>query len=249
MFSTSTTTRGRYEMVDSLDRDWAYLVESSPARVRSWALRHQPFSGCVGLDDVMTAIRDDPDGALSALLSDTSAGDQLAGRVVLQTMLGKIVRMVSRDDTATSDDYVVAMWCRIRTYPLATRPRRVAANLALDTLKAVRRSPDGYAGARGVDPMSPDEVFDQICSQADARHTLDHNAASHVSGLQLIRTAAALGLIAPGTSSVLHSVYIDGLAGRDAATRHSIAPTTVRFRCSRGVRKLAEHAEVLLDAA
>lgn len=35
---------------------------------------------------------------------------------------------------------VAAMWERIRTYPIERRPRKVAANLALDTRQRVWRS-------------------------------------------------------------------------------------------------------------
>ena len=78
----------------------------------------------------------DPDPVLgrSAWPSPWTA-TSLAGRVVLQTMLGKVVRLAQAHPDVAVDDFVSALWCRIRTYPLTRRPRRIAANLALDTRK------------------------------------------------------------------------------------------------------------------
>jgi len=86
----------------------------------------------------MDAVRADPDAALLALLVLHRQGDAAAGRVVLQAMLGKLVRMAAPDPHATFGDFLGALWERIATYPIERRPRRVAANLALDTLKALR---------------------------------------------------------------------------------------------------------------
>ena len=76
-------------------------------------------------------------------------GDQLAGRVVLQAVIGRMVRMAQRDPRAGIDDYLAQLWCAISSYPLQRRPVRIAANLSMDTLKARIRTPD----ARPVSPF------------------------------------------------------------------------------------------------
>jgi len=56
---------------------------------------------------------------------------------VLQTLIGRMVRMAQRDPRSTIEDYVAALWCMINSYPRSRRPVRIAANLSTDTLKAV----------------------------------------------------------------------------------------------------------------
>ncbi len=239
-------TSGRYQLVDALNVEWARLVEEHPSAVRRWSLEHRALHGCTELPDLIQAIRLTPDDALHALLSECLAGDELAGRVVLQSMLGKIVRMVSRDKHATSDDYVTAMWCRIRTYPLTARPRRVAANLYLDTLKAVTQD---LADSAACLPMAPGGCFDWLCGRVHAAQLLDHNLVESWTGRRLISAAAELGLIDQNTEAVMRSVYLDGMSSHQAAMRHRISAANVRYRCSRAVRRLSENSEILLEVA
>ncbi|MBO0813222.1 MAG: sigma-70 region 4 domain-containing protein, partial [Microlunatus sp.] len=58
-----------------------------------------------------------------------------------------------------------------------------------------------------------------------------------------------LGLIDDPTRRLLLSVYAEGLSSADAAVRHGLTPTTVRFRCSRAIRRMAQHAVSIADAA
>jgi DNA-directed RNA polymerase specialized sigma24 family protein len=240
----------KYQLIDALNAEWAYLVDNRSASVHRWSDRHRALRRCRDLTEVLKAVSADPDEAIFALLSEVVDGaDELAGRALLQSMLGKIVRMVACDPRASSDDYVAAMWCRIRTYPLATRPVRIAANLALDTLKTVRRETAGSCRGAGCVPMPPDGTFDRICSHASAAQTLNHNRVAGLTGKHLIKAAAELGLIDAGTQAVLQSVYIEGMSSRQAADRHCISAANVRFRCSRAVRRLAQHSEALADVA
>src|SRR3954449_12847007 len=139
------------DIVARLNAEWEWLQAAAEAEIEDWVHRALAFADCHGLDDVLARIRRDPDPTLGLLLARCADGDQLAGRVVLQAMLGKLVRMGYRDAAAEVDDYVAALWLLIPAYPLARRPRRIAANLALDTLKAVRRE---RAAGRSADPRS-----------------------------------------------------------------------------------------------
>ena len=107
--------------------------------VSRWADRHDVLAPCGSFDDVLSAARLDSDPILAALLTEVSIGDQLAGRVVLQALIGRMVRMAQRDPRAGIDDYLARLWCAINSYPLSRRPVRIAANLSMDTLKAVSR--------------------------------------------------------------------------------------------------------------
>ncbi len=244
-------------LAEVLNREWVHLVDTSRETVRAWADRHSCLQTCRDLDDVLEAIRAAPDECLPALLTEDhhwcdadadrpKAGNcELAGRVVLQTMLDKMIMMARRDPTATLDDYVSLLWVRIRTYPLRRRPARIAATLALDTLKDVcreRRPPQ-------IRPTD-EAVLGYLQAARLLADRLDHQAAiSALTAGQVITAAFELDLINPLTSTVLFSVYHEGLSGRQAAARHQMSTDLVRWRCSKAVRRLARHAAELADAA
>ncbi|GAA2094248.1 hypothetical protein GCM10009841_04600 [Microlunatus panaciterrae] len=238
--------RGDFQIVVALNTEWTALVAEQGDQLDDWKTRLAVFAHCSNLDAVLAVIRESPDPALAALISENHRGSELAGRVVLQTMLGKVVTMARRDRWAGVDDYVTQLWCRIRTYPLARRPRRIAANLALDTLKAVSREDPARRDRACLMLLPPDEVLDRVRTAEMLRQCLDHNA--DLAGITAWRTIAAgrrLGLINPRTRDVLLSVYAEGLSGREAAARHGMSPDMVRFVCSKAVRRLAAHADEL----
>ncbi len=240
----------KYRIIDALNADWRLLQGADAETVQRWSRDHAVMTSCRNLDDVLSAVRLDPDPTLAALLEEDARGDALAGRVVLQAMLGKVVRMAGSDPRACVDDYVAAMWCRIRTYPLVDRPVKIAANLALDVLKAVGAETRWSRRGAVVAPIPPGVLLDQLHADALVRARTDHNG--RIAGStadSVITTAGELGLIDGPTRAVLLSVYAEGLSGRDAADRHQTTAAMVRFRCSRGVRRLAQHSASLAEAA
>jgi hypothetical protein len=245
-----TVARAGREMnlVDALNAEWAELVTDTPGTVEVWGGRHPAVSGCSGLADVLNLVRADPDKVLAALLVECSLGDQLAGRVVLQAMLGKIVRMAARDAQSGVDDYVSLMWVRIRTYPLAARPERIAANLALDTLKAVLQE-RRWLRSGEVTPYPPDAFVRQAFAEAMARDSSGPGYAAEPDARGVINAAQRLGLINGEASAVLTSVYADGLSGAAAGELYRTSPGAIRYRCSTSVRRLAQHAHLLVSAA
>lgn len=239
-----------YQIVDALNVEWHQLSAGQSLPVRRWAARHPALRSCASLGDVLQATGGDPDAAMSALLAERSAGDQLAGRVVLQAMLGKVVKMAGTDPYATADDYVAAMWCQICTYPLSRRPAKIAANLALDVLKTVTAERHWVRHGSRVAVVSHEAILDQICTAANARMELDHGSdLTTLTAAHVVEAAGRLGLIDESTRHVLLSVYADGLSGSAAADRHQTTPAMVRFRCSRAVRRLAQHSASLAAAA
>jgi hypothetical protein len=178
---------------------------------------------------------------LHALLSLCADGDQLAGRSVLQAMLGKLVQMAARDPRAGLDDYVSAGWIRIRLYPLAERPTSIAANLALDTRKEVHRPGPAPRGIE-VTPYPPSAFVDTLWEEVAPSN--DELAARRV-----IQEAARIGLINENTRAVLTSVYADGLSGAAAAAQHGKSSGAIRVQCHKALRVLARHADVLAEAA
>lgn len=241
--------RDEFRVVDALNDEWERLAQCHQQTVRRWAAAKPALAGCGDLRQVLQAASRNADAVLAALLAEDAEHPQLAARVVLQVMLGRAVAMSVRDPDADVDDYVAALWCRIRTYPLRDRPLRIAANLALDVLKMVKSERQWTRRAVTVATLPWGPQLDEVLRDAQDRLLLDHNAASEVTARAVLRAANQLGLIDAATRAVLTSVYFDGLSSRDAASRHRTSPDMVRFRCSKAVRRLALHAEQLVDAA
>ena len=92
MTSASHRQRGM-GIINALDQEWRELVNGRSETVIRWAARHPVLTACQSLNDILAVARLNTDPVLAALLTEVSAGDQLAGRVVLQAMLGRMVRM------------------------------------------------------------------------------------------------------------------------------------------------------------
>lgn len=215
------TRIGLSRTLAALNGEWLDLQhQAAPA---PWADALPP--GVRSLGDAVGAVRHDPDAVLLALLRLQAGGDRLAGRVLVQAMLPKLVLMAVRDDQASFDDYLAALWERVATYPIARRPRRVAANLALDSLKSVKASRPN-AVRRSPLPVDPDPL-------RDATTVLD--------------AGERLGVIDGLTRRTLEAVYVDGRTSRAAGDVLGMSADTVRWRCSKGVRALRSVVGDLLD--
>lgn len=245
--SKTVTWGGRERnLVDALNSEWDGLVAGDQEPIAQWRLRQPALEGCRDLAHILDCIAERSDATLGALLSEHRRGEQLAGRVVLQAMLGKVVRMASRDARGGVDEYVSAMWVRICDYPLAARPSKIAANLALDTLKMVTE--ERRPLRRGeVTPYPPQAFLQEMFARELGRQwsagTTDLDARS------VIRAAIHLKLINANSAAALTSVYAEGLSGIEAARSLGSSPTMVRYRCSTTVARLAKHAVALAAAA
>ena len=166
--------------------------------------------------DVLGLVRAEPDRVLLGLLALARDGDRLAGRTVVQALLGKLVTMAVADRRLAFDDLLAALWVRLATYPIERRPAKVAANLVLDARK------------------------DVLAEQRGLRAITSHVPSPSGPGAAAVLDAAlGLGLIDATSRAILGSVYADGLTSAQAAGRHGTTATAVRWRCSRDVRRLA----------
>jgi hypothetical protein len=234
--------RGRSAVLRRMDAEWAALQDDGRAEVvcRSWAAALPVLAGCTRPADVLGRVAAAPDVVLGHLLAEVAAGERLAGRVVLQALLPKVVRMASVDPGAGVDEYVTAMWCQVASYPLARRPSAVAANLALDTLKAVRRERHPV-----VDVVTPPHLVVVAADRRPGRVVGSQRPPSGPGVVEVLASARRHRLVDAATGELLHSVYADGLSGELAARRHGLSPGAVRTRCSRAVKVLAGHAALL----
>jgi DNA-directed RNA polymerase specialized sigma24 family protein len=163
-------------------------------------------------------------------------------------MLGKLVRMAQVDLEHEVGEYISAFWCVLKTYPLAARPRRIAANLALDTLKQVRLERRS-SRCHGVSPWPPGPQLDEAYEQVRLRNSLDHQREiGEMTAQNVLDSAGRLGVLSVESRHLLSSVYVDGMTGREAASMHQISSGSVRVRCSRAVGELRRHIPQLLAA-
>jgi hypothetical protein len=217
--------------------------------VARWADRHDVLAACNSLDDVLSLAKINSDCVLAALLAEVARGDQLAARVVLQTLLGRMVRMAQRDPRSSIDDYLAHLWCVIISYPLDRRPARIAANLSMDTLKAVSREYRWFV--RGEVTLCPSsESLDELLPLADVEGGHDDSPPQvEVEVCQVLQAGSALSFIDDSATALLHSVYVDGLPSRAVAVRFHTSVGMVRVRCRKAIRQLAAHAIELADVA
>lgn len=180
------------------------------------------------LGQVLVAIPDDSDRILASLVTLVQHGDALATRLLLQALLPKLVTFATTD-VADFDDYLASLWLVARSYPLARRPYRIAANLALDARRLVRLGwrpgPSGTPYGRRGDPYR------------EARAATD----------RLLAAARDRGLIDETAQVLLRSVYREGFNSAETARRAASTPTSVRWRCSKAVQMLQRHRDVLVD--
>jgi DNA-directed RNA polymerase specialized sigma24 family protein len=200
-----STTSSRF------DADWARWADATLAA---------PLS--VTAHEALEMARRDGDPWLAQLIGATQSGDELAGRCIVQAVLGRLVAIARRDTRLDLDQLVGALWLRIRSYPLDRRPRAIVSNLVLDARK------DAAAEVRPL-PLTPPPT--------PRRHAVAAN---------LLVEAVRMGVIDVGIAEVMSSVYVLGLSGEAAAQRHGITPTTVRWRCSAGMRRLTQAREQLV---
>jgi len=207
----------RIPALSALNSEWQELLPESAGQFAEWTVTEPALAGADDLAGVLELIRHNPDAVLAALLRLGSAGHPLAHRVVLQTMLGMVVRLCAGRPSLLPEA-ISELWLAIVDYPLERRPRAIAANLAW----TVRRNLHTVAP-----PMPPPAEPD------------GPDAAS------VLAEARRLGLIDEVTHRTLWTVYVAGLTSQQAAAVLGTTAGAVRWRCSHALRRLAGRARLL----
>jgi hypothetical protein len=265
----STPTRGAAarhissSLAGQLNREWAQLVAAptSSAAPGRWASTCPALIGVRTLDDVLALIAgaDGParDAVLLALVGRAQSGDALAGRTVLQTMLGKAVRVAGtvagRDDVRGDREEalnraVAALWQAIATYPVARRPARVAANLALDTVAIAQRGHTGSSHCRRSCREVP--VADVATVRPAARHDQGPDGLrgpADAELLTLLAWAVRRKVVDLDEARLLLQVYGVDEHGRPAdaravAEQAGLSWPALRQRCRRLARRIGAAA-------
>lgn len=259
----ATAATVEHLVTDKINSEWRRLaIRPTPA---AWAMpTGWPRSS---LGDVLDALtwsrRHDPasaDAVFIELLTRNLDGDELAGRLVLQVMIGRAIKLARQthrpgrsgirgDLSQLMSAAVHALWNSIATYPVCRRRRKVPVNLCMDALRHFLALIDEpwleVTDAQPLDALEP--MF--------ARHA----PAPAVELLDTLRWAVETKSITSDEASLLTRVYCPkpGHPGGALAVSRElgIQPTTVRQRCSRAASRLASavrsdgYAQTYLSAA
>lgn len=241
---TGARRRADASVAGQLNTEWARLCAdpTATAAVVRWADSIEALTCCATLADletvVIAATSSDADGILLGLLRLHHAGDQLAGRAVLQLMLGKAIRIAAsragRDSRQNLEHLAVtALWTVIATYPVHRRPTKVAANLAMDTLRAV-------TGELNHDKVETPASPDTLAATGESRTPDD--APADLELLNLLAWAVDHRTITKADATLIVDIYCPAAGekgGSAAAARHGLSWPAARQRASRAIRKIA----------
>ena len=230
-------------VLDQLDGEWRRTA-ADPAAARALADVCLAAGGARTLGDVERYVRAaDPaeaDHVLVVLVARAVEGDELAARVLLQLLLPGARRLArtwwalgDADERAAAA--VAATYDRIRRYPLARRPRRIAANILMDAASDLRRA----ARAAQV-PASSWDATDVLHGLAPVPTT--HPALELADALA---DAVGQGLVTSDDAELIAVSRIGGTSLREVARRRGAKLRTLQWRRKRAEALLAARAGVL----
>jgi hypothetical protein len=235
-----------------LVQEWVQLntLTSAGVAARRWGQLEPDLAGYARPRDLVDAIDQlvpaEQDVKLLALIRLAQDGHQLAGRVVLQLMLPKLGRMTNRtsgtsSDNAFSEDRrhitVAEFWAVLASYPVSRRPRKVAANLALETLHRITQGTRGPRADLPVDPVDLTRTHPDVAGAPEIGSGIDVDADL----AQVIAWAVSVGTISADDGRLLTLVYLSsrtGTATEAAAATYGLNNAAIRQRCSRARRRL-----------
>jgi hypothetical protein len=176
------------------------------------------------------------DPLLLCLVGRAAEGDQLAGRVMLQLLLPGIRRLARKwwalgSECEREAAAVAAVYDRIRRYPLARRPGKVAANILLDAGAILRRQVHDSRGLIGLDAVR----------ELSADAAVDHPSLELA---EVLHDAVREGVLTPADAELIAASRIGGRRLADLAAERGAALRTVQKH-----RHAAEAALVASRAA
>ena len=224
---------------DSLESDWQQVLRSVllTARFRAWRVKEPALARFVDAAALVRFMRGpgsrvEKDAVLCALLA-WAKDESIGARVVLETirpgllnLSARIMRDAREREELRSTMYLAA-WEGIRRYPLACRPRRVAANLLLDTMhrtlvelgrESAWLAARSFASVESQDSGAPEEV------DADVDALLDG--------------AVRAGAVSADEAEAILSSRIDGVELADLARSAGVSYNTMKVRRQRAERRL-----------
>jgi DNA-directed RNA polymerase specialized sigma24 family protein len=225
--------------LDQMEQEWRHeiLGDRVAARFAYWRGQHRPlraFGSPVGIVRFLHGEGDPArkDEVLEAVLREAS-GDEVAARFVLHAILPGLKhragRMLidSRDREELWSALLAIAWQRIRSYPQAGGPRRVAATLVLnvvrDSVRELRRRRE-EAG----ELISPEAT----AIAATGAPSPDNDVEA------LVEEGVAAGAISESEAELVLATRIDGRPLATLAEETGVAYNTMKVRRQRAERRL-----------
>jgi hypothetical protein len=227
---------------EQLDREWARLRDSRAA-ARRLAAVCEAAGGARTLAEVEHYVRTsgaaEADRILVALVSASVNGCSLAARVLLQLLLPGTRSLARRwwalgDHDERAAAAVMAVYHRIRTYPLATRPARVAANILMDAAGELRRAVPRFV-----------LLATETADAARREPIVPATAHAAVELAEILRDAVAAGIVAADDAVIIARSRIGGDRVADLAAGRGLRPRTIWDRRQRAERALRDHGLTL----
>lgn len=221
-------------LFQQLDKDWQRVVAGGDGRraCLRWS-RNDPALAHIQcpqelVDEIRTA--SDParsDELLSAIVR-LAPNDAMAARLVLQALIPGLRCIARRFSSLAESDEVEATvvahaWARIRTYPHDRRPRRVAANVVLDTRK------DSLRALRPTAPLAhPQANSDSEALRMEVEDDL----------VVLVNEAQHRGFISEPEAQLIISTRVEGRSLTAVADTMSSTSSALGKRRARAERRL-----------
>jgi DNA-directed RNA polymerase specialized sigma24 family protein len=223
-----------------LERDWRRELASVElaCHLRQWQAIEptlRAFSDPVAVLRFLrrSAPGERQDRVLRALVSRAGA-DAVAGRLVLHALLPGLKRLSARLLVDTRDQeelwstLLACAWQRIRGYPVERRPRRVAANVLLDTLH------DAVAAhRRAVRDRAELDVVPAWLAPTRPQADSDIEAVTE--------RAIRAGAITAAEAELILCTRIDGVSLASLARSEGVSYDALRVRRRRAERRLSLH--------
>jgi DNA-directed RNA polymerase specialized sigma24 family protein len=225
--------------IDTLESDWQQGLRSAQltARFRVWQTKKPVLVRFAGPAAVVSfargsSSRADKDAVLGALLvwaKHESIGARMVLEIIRPGLLNLSARIMrnSREREELCSMMFLAVWEAIRNYPLARRPRRIAANLLLDTLHQTLLQSGAESAWRAAWSFMSVEARD-----GDGVDEVDGD----VDGL--LDRAVGAGAVSGEEAELILASRVDGVELSDLADAAGISYNAVKVRRQRAERRL-----------
>lgn len=222
--------------VDILERDWQRELNGPQlqSRFAAWRATEPALSPFQSPLAVLRFLRragssTRKDEVLCALLR-RARWESVAGRVVLEAMLPGLKNLAGRllidvrDREELWSVLLACAWERICSYPVQRRPRRVAANVLLDSMRATLAT---FSSAR----RDPAARAESLPSRAEA-------LPESIGVDALLDAAISAGAITRDEAELILATRVDGAQLSVLARSRGVSSDTLRHRRGRAERRL-----------
>lgn len=237
MSTTAVTTNTSRASFTALNEQWERVHADQPIPP-AWTA---DFADAQTLQGVLDLLRStpDPDAPLLALIARTQDGDETAGRVLLQTMLGKLHQIgrtaIGRGLDDAAHEALLAFYTATASYPLE-RDTKVAANLSMRCLNVLPARRGALETSCGID-QADDSYLERLLD----RH--EHHQTDPTDDLvTLLAWALDEQVLDRDQVALLGRRYLAAQppTSDELADELGVSSSAVRKRCAAAVRALSE---------